>query len=333
MKRHNPCENEFVPRPWARNPHMQTIFASLHFRALGKNEMADSSEEVIVDGGNGVRLLGYHSRHPDGTGKALVLIVHGWEGSSDSTYVRHSGRYLFRHGYDIFRLNLRDHGESHHLNEGIFHGALTEETITAIRNASQRADTRPFFLVGFSLGGSFVLRAALHMKQAPIHDLRHVICISPLLDPYKTILRIDTGPAVYRYYFVRKWRRSLRKKQELFPHLYDFGDLLHTRDSLKMTEILVNRYTPFRDYRDYFNHYTLRGNTLTDITVPVTIVVSEDDPVIPVQDFYDIRPNHRLHVIIHRHGGHCGFLDPFPFGCWYEPQIHRIIEQYLNHQR
>jgi len=320
--------NGFNPRPWARNPHLQSIFASLHLRTLGGNEMVDHADEVIVDGGNGVRLLGYHSRRPDGEGKALVLIIHGWEGSSNSTYVLHTGEYLFKRGCDIFRLNLRDHGESHHLNEGLFHGALTEETITAVRNASQLAGNRPFFVVGFSLGGNFALRVALHTKRIAVQNLRHVICISPLIDPYKSVLCIDRGPAVYRYYFVRKWRKSLRKKQELFPRLYNFEDLLHTNDSLEMTKILVNRYTPFRDYRDYFNQYTLLGDTLGDIAVPVTVVTSEDDPMIPVTDFYNIRANHHMNLIIHRYGGHCGFLDPFPFGCWYEPQICRIVEQY-----
>ena len=127
----------FLPAVWARSPHIQTIFGSLRLRAAGKNEMADVAREVITDAGNGGRLLGYHSRQPVRSPRGLIILIHGWEGSSDSTYVLSTGRYFFRRGYDIFRLNLRDHGRSHHLNQGLFHGALTDETARAVGNIAR----------------------------------------------------------------------------------------------------------------------------------------------------------------------------------------------------
>ena len=81
--------------------------------------MVASAREMILDAGEGIRLLGFHSPQPDKRAKGLVILLHGWEGSSDSTYILRAGRCLYRHGYDVFRLNYRDHGESHHLNEGL----------------------------------------------------------------------------------------------------------------------------------------------------------------------------------------------------------------------
>ena len=46
-------EDQFRPAVWARSPHLQTIFGSLKLRVWGKNEMADASQEMIVDAGNG----------------------------------------------------------------------------------------------------------------------------------------------------------------------------------------------------------------------------------------------------------------------------------------
>ena len=112
---------KFIPKPWARNPHLQTILGSLKVRARGRHPMTEAAKETIVDGGEGVHLLGYHSRQSSGASRGLVTLIHGWEGSSDSTYVLSMGNYLYDRGYDVFRLNLRDHGESHHLNEGLFH--------------------------------------------------------------------------------------------------------------------------------------------------------------------------------------------------------------------
>ncbi|MCK9274596.1 MAG: alpha/beta fold hydrolase [Syntrophales bacterium] len=320
-------DNEFRPQRWAKNTHIQSIFASLKIRAAGRNEMVRASKKTILNCGNNVRLLGFHSSQP--LSKALVLLLHGWEGSSDSTYVLHSGRYLFREGFDIFRLNLRDHGESHHLNEGIFHGALTEEVVQAVHETARFAKGKPFFIVGFSLGGNFALRVALSHGTKKIEGLRHIFCVSPLLDPYKATLCIDSGLFIYRKYFLKKWKQSLEKKQQLFPHRYNFEDIFKMENTLQMTDILIKRYTDFAGYREYFNNYTLLNNTFADLTIPLTILAAEDDPVIPVKDFFTLQKNESLEIGIQHHGGHCGFLDPFPFGCWYERKIAGLFGSYL----
>ena len=144
------------------------MFGCLRCGSWGKNEMTDASQEMIIDAGSGVRLLGYHSRQTVSQARGLIILLHGWEGSSDSTYILSTGRFFYRRGYDVFRLNLRDHGKSHHLNRGLFHGALTEETNKAVENISRLFPAGPCYLIGFSLGGNFALRIALRQTLTPI---------------------------------------------------------------------------------------------------------------------------------------------------------------------
>jgi predicted alpha/beta-fold hydrolase len=315
----------FCPPFWARNVHLQTFFASLGIRAAGRNEMVDAAREVILDAGDGVRLLGYHScqtvRPPEG----MIILIHGWEGSSDSTYVLSTGRFFFRKGFDVFRLNLRDHGRSHHLNRGLFHGALTEETAHAVSAISGFLPDRPCHLIGFSLGGNFALRIALRQSHSPIPNLSRVFAVSPALDPHRSTLAIDRSLSIYRLYFLNKWKRSLRRKQLHFPDLYHFDDILHHRTCMGLTEAIMPWYSEYESYRDYFSRYTLTGDRLSDLRTPVTILTAEDDPFVPAEDFRRLLANRHLDLRIQRYGGHCGFLAPFPFGCWYERQIAEII--------
>jgi uncharacterized protein len=317
----------FLPPFWARSPHMQTLFGSLKLRAAGKNEMVDASQEVIVDAGEGVRLLGYHSRQQKRAPRGLIILIHGWEGSSDSTYVLSTGRFLFRRGYEIFRLNLRDHGKSHHLNLGLFHGALTDETAQAVGNIAGLRPDRPCYLVGFSLGGNFALRIALRQSDLAIPNLRRAFSISPALDPYRSTLAIDESLPIYRNYFLAKWKRSLRRKESCFPEVYRFGHILHHKTCMALTEAIMPWYTEFGNYRDYFRRYTLTGDLLAPLAFPVTVITSTDDPVVPVEDFRRLPKNPFLDLSIQPYGGHCGFLDPFPFGCWYERKIAKTVEQ------
>ena len=319
-------EDRFSPATWARSAHLQTIFGSLSLRVWGTNEMDDASREMIVDAGNGVRLLGCHSRQCGRPPRGLIILLHGWEGSTDSTYMRSTGRFFYRLGYDIFRLNLRDHGRSHHLNRGLFHGALTEETAQAVANICRLLPDRDCYLVGFSLGGNFALRIAIRQTVAPISNLKEVFCISPALDPHKATLAIDAGFPAYRRYFLAKWKRSLRIKQRYFPDLYNFDGILHHTTCMALTEAIMPYYPEFGDYRDYFRRYTLTGDVLASLALPVTIFTSEDDPVVAAEDFHQLPRYAYLHLSIQKYGGHCGFLDPFPWGCWYERRIAQIMQ-------
>ena len=306
---------------------MQTVFGSLRLRAAGKNEMVDTAQEIIMDAGQGVRLLGFHSRQTGRPPRGLLVLIHGWEGSSDSTYILSTGRSLFRLGYDIFRLNLRDHGRSHHLNRGLFHGALTDETAQAVGNIARLLPDQPCYLVGFSLGGNFALRIALRQSVLPIPNLRRVFAISPALDPHQSTMAIDKSLPLYRHYFLAKWKRSLRRKERCFPDLYSFERILHHNTCMALTEAIMPWYTEFGTYRDYFDRYTLTGDALTALAFPVTLITSADDPVVPVDDFRQLPKNRHLDLEIQPYGGHCGFLDPFPFGCWYERRIAETIGQ------
>ncbi len=319
------AEGHFKPQPWAKNPHLQTIFGSLKIRALGENPMLESAREVVLDAGKGVRLLGYHSQQTGKEGCPLVLLIHGWEGSSESTYMLSTGRYLFSKGCDVFRLNLRDHGKSHHLNAGLFHGARIEEVFHAACRVSSLA-RGPFFVAGFSLGGNFALRIALRASRSMIPNLREVICISPSMDPHKATVAIDES--FYRHYFLRKWKRSLLKKQALFPHQYDFAGTLKLRTCMEMTESVMKYYPEFPTYRDYFRQYTLAGEALAGLSVPVTTISADDDPIISADDIRGLKHNGYLKPLMQSNGGHCGFLEPFPFGCWYERKIRSLIGKY-----
>ena len=80
------------------------------------------------------------------------------------------------------------------------------------------------FVVGHSLGGNFALRTAARAPAA-----RHRACQGrrrlPRASPVEHDARPRGGLWVYRHYFLRRWRRSLRAKAACFPELYDFGDL------------------------------------------------------------------------------------------------------------
>ena len=126
-----------VPLFYLRNPVLQTVLSSMRRRnkaAAGEAAGFEAlSREAVIDAGGGVRLTGFYTIAAEAA-QGLIILMHGWEGSESSAYMIAAGRYFYLLGYDIFRLNLRDHGNSHHLNKGLFLGTLIEEAHGAVKH-------------------------------------------------------------------------------------------------------------------------------------------------------------------------------------------------------
>ena len=309
-----PSGKDFRP-PWPlTSGHIQTMLSSSGVRRQllpGRaHSVQNGAEHVVVDGGDGVRLTGaYTAQRAQKTARGLAVLFHGWEGSVDSTYVLQTGSRLLQDGWDVFRLNFRDHGDSHQLNEALFHSCRIDEVVNALADIARRYPTRPMALAGFSLGGNFALRAALRAPQAGI-PLSYALAICPIIDPGEGLFSLEeTAPWFYQAYFMHKWRRSLKTKQAAFPNR-EFFELAELKQSLRgLTEALVLRHTDFGSLQAYLDGYSVAGNALAAMPIPATILTAEDDPVIPVASFRDLQLPPNVELDISRYGGHCGFIS------------------------
>lgn len=317
----------FSPPLLLRNAHLQSILASTGPRKLLVRHRARallaSSETHLLDCGDDVRLLGELSRHGDAP-RDLVVMIHGWEGSADSLYLLACGSRLFEAGCDIFRLNLRDHGPSHHLNPELFNSTRLDEVVGAVLAVQRAVPHRRLSLVGFSLGGNFALRVALRAPAAGL-ALARAIAVCPVLDPAATQNNLETGWWVYHHYFRRKWSRSLRRKLEHFPDLGYGEELFRLRTLGAMNDYFVPRFTGFADTQAYLQGYALTGDILGPLDVPSHLITSRDDPVILSEDLARIRPSPHLQIELTEYGGHCGFIENYQLESWIDRRITELL--------
>jgi uncharacterized protein len=319
-------DDDFRPPRWLRNRHLQSILPSLALRRLWMRprtaRLRAAAEEILLDCGDGVRLQCFHS-DPARAGIArceqVAILVHGWEGHSDATYIVSLAQQLFDLGFDVVRLNLRDHGETHHLNRELFHSCRLPEVLGSIRRLQEKFAGTALHLIGFSLGGNFMLRVAAQADAAL--NIANVIAVSPVLDPGATLTALENGFKPYHHYFVRKWLASLFKKQAAWPGDYDFAEFARVPGLRRMTEQLVGRYTEFASLNEYLQGYAITGDKLATLKVPSSVIISHDDPIIPVESLHRLARPAALSVIVTRHGGHCGFLENLGAPSWVERRI------------
>lgn len=321
----------FAPPAWLVNAHLQSIVPSLRLRRpllmRRARQLMACADTQVVDCGDGVRLLGHYSsqaaagREP---ARDLVILLHGWEGSADSMYVLSLGSYLFGLGCDVYRLNFRDHGPSHHLNEEIFHSCRLDEVVGAVGAIQRAIPHRRLTIAGFSLGGNFALRVAARAPAAGI-ELERAIGICPVLRPHTTMDVLEQGPFIYHQYFISKWKQSLRLKQRIFPQRYDFSPILAQRSIKEMTRIMVEQYSEFPSLDAYLSGYAIIGERLAQLAVPSHMLLSLDDPIIPARDLPEVARSPLLEITAIPHGGHCGFMESFVRESWADRQVAKYM--------
>lgn len=333
----------FSPPRWLRNAHMQSILPSFPGRKffVGRQVagLIAASRELLLDCGDGVTLQAFHTPANRaereaaaarlgvrGAPRSVVVLLHGWEGSAESVYILALAQSLHAVGHDVVRLNLRDHGPTHHLNREIFHSCRLADVIGAVRALQSRFDGEPLQLVGFSLGGNFMLRVAADAERERL-QIGHVVAISPVLDPSRTLDALENGLGLYHEYFVRKWTRSLHLKQAAWPQDYDFNALLRTRDLRNMTADLVREYTSYPTLDGYLGGYSLTGDRLGTLRSPTTLITAMDDPLIPALDLEHLARSDSLRVIATEFGGHCGFVERLGSASWVNGLVLADLDQ------
>jgi len=282
----------FKPPIWLSSPLVQTSLASFKYRKRGNNEMLKAAETIILTCEDNVRLKASY--------------------------------YLFNQGSSVFRLNYRDHGETQNLNSGIFLSTNFNEVFDAVKQAVAFSGEVPVYIVGFSLGGNFSLRIARSLRDLSIKKLKHIFAISPVVDPWSAAPLVD-GNYFYKRYFLKKWKNSLRKKQKFFPELYNFNDIFSYNTVMSMTEKIMSEYTEFPSLKSYFDAYRVDAHDLKTCPIPISIITSVDDGIIPYEDIEKLELNTNANRIITNSGGHNGFFQSLTGPTWYDEYISHIM--------
>ncbi len=313
---------------WLANRPVQSLLGSvpprkswLRWRARA---FVGQASERILDCGDGVRLLALVNEPEQSNGR-VVMMIHGWEGNADSGYMLSLAPLLLAEGYTVVRLNLRDHGDSHHLNEDLFHSCRLPEVVGAAKAVQTIWADKGLSLVGFSLGGNFCLRVGAEARRAGL-SIDKIVAVCPVLNPAQTMQALDGGWHVYQRYFINKWSRSLLKKNAAFPGAFEFGDLGRFDTLLSMTDFLITRFSEYEDLQTYLRGYAIVGERLEELQSQATLLLAADDPVIPVQGLRDMQLPPVARVMQTRLGGHCGYLETLAERSWLDDFVLRELE-------
>ncbi len=303
------ANSNFRPPLWLRSGMVQTALASNSLRKSRKADLDASAIRLDLDAGSGLKTSCYLNEQPDAPG--MIVLFHGWLGTPQSSYVVSAAKSLFDNGFSVARMTLPEHGDAALMNAEVIDLTRHDFLRTAVRQLASRRPDTPLGLMGFSLGGNFALRLARDLKAHPIPQLRHVLAISPVIEPSDTCDMIDAA-GLFRRYFLKKFFRLSREKLATFPQIEGIEEVLTHQSIRALTEFSVQQWTDYPSIDAYFAAYRIGPDDFADCPVPITLLTAMDDPIVRWNYAHALPQTAALEPIFTRFGGHNGFFARFP---------------------
>lgn len=299
---------------WLPGGHLQTIWAAKCTpRSIADAQIQDSyrRERWRTPDGDFIDVdFALHNRQLPENAPLLVLL-HGLEGASDSTYAREFCYWAAHQGVRFAVPHFR--GCSGEVNRAprAYHSGDHEEVdwiLRRLRHDGRFAHARTG-VVGISLGGNMLLRWAQEQGHAAAAVVQVVTAVCSPLDLLACGPHIDSG--INRLLYVRMFLRSMvpraLERLAIHPGLFD-GDALRRAGTLHAFDgIFTAPLHGFRNTEDYWERASSRWR-LGDIRLPALILNAGNDPFVPVHTLP--APgwiNDCVLAVRTRAGGHVGF--------------------------
>ena len=303
---------------WLGNGHAQTLY-----RRFGTPQpMQHSRQRVELNDGDFIDLdwalrPEKHESEGEGTKKAIVLVLHGLCGSSQSSYVLALQSLLTRHSVSSVAMNFRGcSGEPNRLARS-YHSGATEDLREVLALLSKTYPQADLQVVGYSLGANVLLKYLGEEGGAALCE--GAVAVSTpfrLADCSRAML--SGMSSLYGRYFVNRLGTTL---QEKLQHLRTAGpsDEYDRLQQLQLPRRFANIWqfddlvtAPLHGYDDAADYYARCSSAafLSGIATPTLLIQSGDDPIIPgsILPGPDELPDSvTLHLT--GKGGHVGFVS------------------------
>lgn len=284
---------------WLRGPHGQTIWSSLLRLRPRLNiqwQRLDLADGDFID-------LAWSG--PE-TGRT-VLILHGLEGSVQSSYARGLMHALNRRGYRTCVMHFRGCSSQPNRLPKWYHSGQSEDPQYILEYLREEMSIELYAAVGFSLGGNVLIKWL--GEQGTAMPLKRAAVMSVPFQLEDAARRMDTGfSRLYQWYLVRSMRKKYKAKFAHIPSPLDVNI-----DNLKTFWAFDDKVTaPLHGFKDAEDYYTKASSRqfISNIRVPTLIVHSRDDPFMyahtaPMSG--ELPDNVWLELT--ERGGHVGFIS------------------------
>jgi predicted alpha/beta-fold hydrolase len=296
----------FVPRRGLSGGHRQTLASFF----LSRRVALPPAEARLIEVEPGVQVLAHCHWQSDRRKALTVIVVHGLEGSSDSTYMLGIAAKGLALGMNVVRMNQRNCGGTEALAPTLYHSGRSQDVAAVAQNLIAQDHISRFALAGFSMGGNLVLKLAGEWGKTGPREFRAVATVCPAVNLAASADALHLrGNRLYEQYFLWNLSRRLRAKARLFPGAFDTSRLRGIGSLRQFDDRITAFYCGFTGADDYYDR-AAAAHVIDRIAVPTFILNAANDPFIRIlpETRRKILDNPHITFVETEDGGHCSYL-------------------------
>lgn len=270
-----------------------------------------------------------------GDGSAIVIVLHGLEGCSQSPYTRGLLQALYQKGWRGVVMHFRGCSGTPNRLPRSYHSGDTGDLAYLVDTLSAREPRTPLAAVGYSLGGNVLLKwlGETGLRAA----LSAAVAVSVPFSLAEAAQRVNSGfSRLYQWKLLKSMRRRTAAKLKQMPLPIKTSNLSELRSFRQFDECVTAPLHGFRNADHYYGVASSR-QYLRSIAVDTLILHAADDPfmtpaAVPMRS--ELSPHVELELYLR--GGHVGFIAghwPWRPRYWLEQRIPAYLEQRLQRAR
>ncbi len=288
---------------WLYTKHLQTIVPNVYRKVNGVQyvrERIETWDDDFLD-------LDWSCV---GSNK-IMIISHGFEGSSDRVYARGLVKIFNAHGFDVCVWNFRGcSGEDNRQFFG-YHSGKTDDLDFVVKHILKNKKYDEHYMIGISMGGNLTMKYLGEEKWNSAQQIIAAVAVSVPIHYETSFPHLIKGwNQIYERRFTKQVKEKVLKKQSLFPNAMDYKYIMEAKNLWEFTERCTVPMHGFKDIHDY-NIKVQASSFIKSLKTPTLLINADNDPLLTKECY----PTHLatkskyFHLEITVGGGHVGFCE------------------------
>ena len=320
--------SEFQPPWWLSNRQAQTFYPQFPWARPKRLKLRRETLELPDGDATAVDWPIKGDELPSSA--PLLVILHGLEGSAESSYARMLMHAACQHGWRSCVLHSRDCGDYRNRLPRRYHAGETNDIRYFLEQVGERGLDGPIFAVGYSLGGNILLKYLGETAENTPLSAAAAVCAP--LDLHQCSDALNTGfSKIYQYYLIKRMKDSVTRKFNKHTAAFDWKRAMNAKTFAQFDDAVTAPLHGFENMQDYYDRCS-SGQFLKHIKLPTLLINALDDPfmtpaVIPPEE----QLSDQVTIELADSGGHVGFVaggTPWRPRFYLPPRIIEFLEPY-----
>ncbi len=294
--------SSFKGNKFFTNKHFETIYPAV-FRKVA---ISYKRERIELADGDFIDIDWVKNNNTQ-----LLILFHGLEGSSQSTYIKGFASYFSKHGYDVCAVNFRScSGENNRLLSS-YHGGKTEDVTNILNFIEKQHRYTEYVLGGFSLGGNVLLKYLGEQAGAVNAKIKKAFAFSVPVDMVACAVTLSKiSNKIYMHQFLQTLNKKMIVKAKQFPNQIEVRNINRIKTFYEWDSTFTAKINGFSSAKSYYEQSSSL-HFLPFIQVPTLLVNALNDPFLSDTCFpIEIAKNSNyLFLETPQNGGHVGFFS------------------------